>query len=40
MNALTVVLVALLVFAIAYRFYALFIAERVLGGLVLVYPLG
>ena len=31
MNALTLVFVALCVFAIAYRFYGLWIANRVLG---------
>jgi carbon starvation protein len=31
MNALTLIFVALCVFALAYRFYALFIAKRVLG---------
>lgn len=31
MNALTLVFVALCIFAIAYRFYGLFIAEKVLG---------
>src|SRR5512135_3757698 len=31
MNALTLVFVALCVFALAYRFYGLFIANRVLG---------
>ncbi|NGM89156.1 hypothetical protein G5B35_17820, partial [Parapusillimonas sp. SGNA-6] len=30
MNALTLVFVALLIFAIAYRFYGIFIANRVL----------
>ena len=31
MNALTLVFVALMVFALAYRFYGLFIAQKVLG---------
>ncbi|HVO84804.1 MAG TPA: carbon starvation CstA family protein, partial [Syntrophobacteria bacterium] len=31
MNALTLVFVAMCVFAIGYRFYGLFIANRVLG---------
>lgn len=31
MNALTLAFVALCVFAIAYRFYGLFIANKVLG---------
>ena len=31
MNALTLVFVALCVFALAYRFYGMFIAKRVLG---------
>ena len=31
MNALTLVFVSLCVFALAYRFYGLFIAQKVLG---------